>query len=235
MKNIVDKCSRCGNYVKGEPLYSSGRKLTRSVAKQGVNWGLKIGIIAAFTLGGAILGWGIGAIPSFIVGLIISFFFGNSTNEVVNEIDQELYSTTQYKFECPRCGQVWQKIFSNKADTETDEILENKKQNLVDGKTGKMILYGILFIIAGLATWGCYHYCQVHESSTTYMDTAWLIGEYERTDYHWGWYIMGFFGILAGICAIVCFFAFIATWIKRSEIKKMSISEFRNSEYRYKE
>ena len=174
------------------------------------------------------------AIPGFFIGLIVSFFFGNATSNVVEEIDQELYSNTTYKFECPRCGREWQKIFSNKADTATDEMLENKRQELVNGKTGMMVLYAILFVIAGLITWGCYHYCQVHESSTTYMDTAWLIGEYERTDYHWGWYIMGFFGILAGIGTIACFFAFITTWSERGDIKNMSISEFRNSEYRFK-
>ena len=233
MGNVVNQCPKCGNYVKGEPVYSTERKLVHSATKQGANSLLKWGITGGFTLLGAFFG-GIGAIPGFFIGLIISFFFGNATNNVVEVIDQELYSNTTYKFECPRCGRVWQKIYTNKSDTATDEMLENKRQELVNGKTGMMVLYAILFIIAGLATWGCYHYCQVHESSTTYMDTAWLIGEYERTDYHWGWYIMGFLGILVGIGTVILFFAFVTTWIERSEIKNMSISEFRNSEYRFK-
>lgn len=232
MDKIVDKCSKCENYVVGVPLYSSERKVVRSATKQGVNYVLKITITLIFTIIGFFFG-GIGAIPGFIIGLIVSLFFGNKTDELVNEIDKEFYTSTPYKFECPRCGNIWEKVFSNKADTVSDEILMRQKNELANSKNRSIIGHFILFVICGVITFFCVKYCYMNDFTSTVMDHNWLMGDFERKEYHWGWLFRAIIAFVTGILTLYSICTIWGNWEEKKILKKMSISEFRNSEYRY--
>ena len=215
----------------GEPVYSSGRKFVRSATKQGANYVLKAVITLVFTFVGLLFfGWG--AIPGFFVGLIVSLFFGNAVNRTTDEIDQNLYTTTTYKFECPHCGKVWTKVILNGEDTDTDEMLIRQKDGLETSKGAAAVGYFLLFVAAGVISYFSIRYCHINDFTSTVMDHNWLMGDFERTEYHWKWLLIAIVAFFAVLGTLGGLGGFIGALDDRSKLKKMSVSEFRNSEYR---
>ena len=147
-------------------------------------------------------------------------------------MDQQLYSSTLFRFDCPRGGHSWQKTYQNGADTVPDAILEKQKSDLVQrlrSDAGASIIGAVVF---GLATAASAYYCLSHESSSTYTKNVWLIGDTEVTDYNWTWWLLC---LVAVVCFFVAFSSASSVVSKKEEAKaveQMSTDEYRHSAYR---
>lgn len=217
----VQECPHCKNYVVGHPNYTTEQKMVRNVTKTGINWGLKTSIVVIVTILGGIFGLGIGSIPGFLIGLLVACFFGNSTEEGVNEVTQNIYESLDYSFSCPKCGHVWTLTLKNGLDTDSDELLQTRKnlkvQALKDEASGSKIatIMTLLICIGGIWYWNTH----------SFQDSFWvgilLVGA-------------GFVIIGSGIGCLFCFSSWMSESSKASEIEKLTLDEFRTSKYRFK-
>lgn len=125
--------------------------------------------------------------------------FGNAVNRTTDEIDQNLYTKTTYKFECPLCGKVWTKVILNGEDTDTDEMLIKQKDGLVISKGAAAVGYFLLFVAAGVISYFSIRYCHINDFTSTVMDHNWLMGNFERTEYHWKWLLIAIVAFLQSL------------------------------------
>lgn len=215
-------CPHCGNYVVGRPNYSVGQNLVRNATKHGINWGLKVLITLGCAFFGGVLGVGIGLIPGFILGIIIASFFGNSVDKDVNTISDAIYSSTAYTFSCPKCGNYWEHILGNNTDTESDELLLNRKRikaEKLKGDASGNLTVGVIFALCCV---GCVWYWNTH----SFQDSLW-VGILLL--------IFGFGSLLSLIACLVQFSLYFSKKSKCNEIERMSLNDFRFSKYRYEE
>ncbi|MDE6814075.1 MAG: hypothetical protein K2J28_09680 [Duncaniella sp.] len=216
----VQECPHCKNYVVGHPNYTTEQKMVRHVTKKGINWGLKTSIVIIITVLGGIFGLGIGSIPGFILGLVVACFFGNSTEEGVNEITQNIYESLEYSFSCPKCGHIWNLTLKNGLDTDSDELLQackdRKVKALKDGASGNkfVTILTLLMCICGIWYWNTH----------SFKDSLWVS------------ILLLFAGtsiIVTGIGCLSCFSSWMSESSKASEIEKLTLDEFRTSKYRF--
>lgn len=230
MEHNIEKCPKCENYTEGKPVYSQTRQMTRAAVKKGSSQliGAGIGFFVGIFFG--FVGCVPGAIVGYVIGLLVSS--SSTVNDMTDSVDQQLYSSTLFRFDCPRCGQSWQKTYQNGADTVPDAVLEKQKSDLLQrlrGDAGAGITSAVVF---GLMAAASAYYCLSHESSSTHTKNVWLIGDTEVTDYNWTWWLLC-------LVAVVCFFvafSFVSSVVsKRAEAKtveQMSVDEYRHSAYR---
>lgn len=216
----IEVCEKCGNHVVGEPQYTKDQQLTRAVTKSSVNWALKAEIVGAFTILGLIFGFGIGAIPTSIIGVVVASFFGNSKQEVIDTIYKGIYNSTSYLFNCPRCGHRWRHELGHNTDTASDSYLKIRHEKLVkkydDKASGELFQIVLTLIFGLLAFW----YWNTH----TMFENFWIC----------------LILIMAGILIIVCgigFFSGLSGYFsnkeKANKLRKMSLNDFRYSKERY--
>lgn len=200
--------------------YTKDQQLTRAATKSSVNWALKAEIVGAFSLLGLIFGFGIGAIPTFIIGVIVASFFGNSKQEVIESVYKSIYDSTSYLFECPRCGHSWRHELGHSTDTASDSFLKIRQEKLIEkyeneAGTGLVqLVFGLVFGLLALWYW----------NSHTMHETLWVC------------LILLFAGLViitGGILFIVGLSNYFSNKEKASSIKKMSVDEFRYSKERY--
>lgn len=230
MDRNIEQCPKCQNYTEGKPVYSQTRQMTRAAVKKGSSQLIGAGI--GFVIG---IFFGIvGCVPGAIIGYIIGLFVSSSdtVNEVTDSVDQQLYSSTLFQFNCPRCGHSWQRTFKNGADTIPDSIIEKQQKDLVNGLRGSSVMYAVLTVICGVITAACGYYCYNHESSSTHMEKVFLVGNTEVTDINWTWWFLGFIFIVFLILTIGCLGSVFEKRGNANEIEAMTVMEFRNSPYR---
>lgn len=210
----------CGNYVVGKPNYSAGQQIIRQTSKSATNWVLKTIITSVCTIIGLIFGVGIGAIPGFFIGLIISSFLGNSKENTANELCNNLTESTQYTFTCPKCGKEWTLTIKNSADTDGDELLQNLKDKKVASYKDKASDGMISIIISALVFAGSLWYWNTH----SFQDSLWV-----------GILLLGFGSaiIIAPIWFFISLSKYSSNKSKADSLNKMSIEEFRTSQDRF--
>ena len=220
----------CQNYTEGKPVFSQTRQVARAAVKKGSSqlFGAGIGFFVGLFFGF------VGCVPCTIIGYIIGLLVSssNTVNEVTDSIDQQLYSYTEYQFDCPCCGHSWNRIFQHGVDTIPDSIIAKQQADLVrninenaDSKRKYAVIYGII-------TLACIFYCYSNEASSMHRQKTWLFGEIDVVDVNWLWYFLGF---LAFVFAPITIYFICAAINKRSEarkIEKMDVSDFRTSTYR---
>ncbi|MDE6021787.1 MAG: hypothetical protein K2H01_12420 [Ruminococcus sp.] len=174
----------------------------------------------AFSLLGLIFGFGIGAIPTFIIGVIVASFFGNSKQEVIESVYQSIYNSTSYLFDCPKCGHSWIHELGHNTDTASDSYLKIQQDRFIkkyDDKASGDLFKAIANLIFGLlAFW----YWNTH----TMFESIWIC----------------FLLIGSGVVILVCgigFFSGISSYFSNKEkadrLRKMSLNDFRYSKERY--
>ena len=230
MERYIEQCPKCQNYTEGKPVYSQTRQVTRAAVKKGSSQliGAAIGFVVGIFFG--IVGCVPGAIIGYIIGLMVSS--SKTVSDVTDSIDQQLYSSTEFQFDCPRCGHSWRKVFQNGADTIPDSIIANQQAELVRA-TRNIAGSNIVFaVISGIITFASGYYCYSHESSSTHMQNLWLVGDTEVTDYNWLWYILAFLAFVFLLITIGSIGSAIEKRGEAKHIEEMTITEFRNSSYR---
>lgn len=213
-------CPRCQNYVAGQANYTYDQKAVRHVAKKGINWGLKGVIVIGCTFVTGFLGFGVGAIPGFIVGIIIACFCGNSVNESVDAIGNALYDSTEYIFSCPKCGYTWKRTIKNSQDTDSDELLSNlqtqKVEELKNEANGSLVTLVITLV---LGIWGVW-YWTTHSFQDSLMTGILLL-----------------MAASSVVIAIIGFISSVSSYSSKSsmasEVENMTVDEFRGSKYRF--
>lgn len=220
MERKVEECKKCGNHVVGTPQYDSTRRMTRNATKVATNSGLKWILSVVGLIIGGIFGLGIGAIPGAIGGYLVGCLFGNTTDNVVNAVDESLYNSTSYSFDCPKCGNQWIHELSNTSDTTSDTYLQAQKDRRVKkyedaAGGGKMQL--VFSLISGLlALW----YWNTHTMHETLWVCLLLIGAGVMI-------IAGVIGFFSGLSG------YLTNKEKADNIRKMSLSDYRFSKERY--
>ena len=230
MERNIEQCPKCQNYTEGKPVFSQTRQVTRAAVKKGSSQliGAGIGFVVGIFFG--IVGCVPGAIIGYIIGLLVSS--SKTVSDVTDSIDQQLYSSTEFQFDCPRCGHSWRKTFQNGADTIPDSIIAKQQTDLVRATRNTAGSNIVFAVISGIITFACGYYCYSHESSSTHMQNIWLVGETEVTDYNWLWYILAF---LAFVFLLITLGLIVSAIEKRGEakqIEEMTVSDFRTSSYR---
>lgn len=148
MDRNIDQCPKCQNYTEGKPVFSQTRQVTRAAVKKGSSQliGAGIGFVVGIFFG--IVGCVPGAIIGYIIGLLVSS--SKTVSDVTDSIDQQLYSSTEFQFDCPRCGHSWRKTFQNGADTIPDSIIAKQQADLVQSKNGDAIGMTVFSIICAI-------------------------------------------------------------------------------------
>ena len=230
MERNIEQCPKCQNYTEGKPVFSQTRQVTRAAVKKGSSQliGAGIGFVVGIFFG--ILGCVPGAIIGYIIGLLVSS--SKTVSDVTDSIDQQLYSSTEFQFDCPRCGHSWRKTFQNGADTIPDSIIAKQQADLVRETRNISGSNFVFAIISGIITIACVYYCYSHESSSTHMQNLWLVGETEVTDYNWLWYILAFLAFVFLLITIGCIGSAVEKRDEAKHIKEMTVSDFRTSSYR---
>lgn len=229
MERNIEQCPKCQNYTEGKPVYSQARQMTRAAVKKGSSQ--LIGAVIGFLVG---IPFGPLCVASGIIGYIIGLLVSSSktVSEVTDSVDQQLYSSTRFQFDCPKCGHSWQRTFHNGADTIPDSIIEKQQKELVNGHRSSFVMYIILTIICGAITAACGYYCFTHESSTTHMEDVFLLGYSKVTDINWTWWFLGFIMIVFLFLTLLCIGSVFESRDKANKIAGMTVTEFRNSPYR---
>ena len=230
MNRNIEQCPKCGNHTEGKPIYSQSRQVTRAAVKKvsselvGAGIGFFVGILFG------IVGCVPGAIIGYLIGLVASS--SKATSDLTDSIDQSLYSSTQFQFDCPRCGYSWQKTFQNGVDTIPDSIIAKQQTELVNSLRATASSNTVLAVISGIITAACGYYCFTHESSSTHMEDVFLIGNTQVTDINWTWWFLGFIMLIFLLITISCIGSVVCKRGEASHIAGMTVTEFRNSPYR---
>ena len=230
MARNIEQCPKCGNFTEGKPVYSQTRQITRAAIKKGSSElvGAGIGFVVGIFFG--IVGCVPGAIIGYIIGLIASS--SKTTSDLTDSVDQSLYSSTDFQFDCPRCGHSWRKVFQNGADTIPDSIIAKQQADLVKSIRGNVSSNIIFSVITGIIAFACGYYCFTHESSSTHMEDVFLLGNTQVTDVNWTWWFLGIVLIITALIAIGQASSAYINKSKADRIERMTISGFRNSIYR---
>lgn len=232
MDRNIEQCPQCGNYTEGKPIYSQTRQITRAAVKKGsaeligAGIGFVVGIFFGF----------VGAVPGAIVGYLIGLVASSSkaTSDLTDSIDQQIYSSTPFQFDCPRCGHTWQKVYQNGTDTIPDSVLQKQQTELVKQLRSDASVNLVMAVISGVISLACGYYCLTHESSSTHMQEVFLLGNTEVTDYNWTWWLLGFILIVAALVTLGQIVSAVNKRGEANQIENMPVSAFRYSSYRQK-
>ncbi|MBR1525886.1 MAG: DUF456 domain-containing protein [Prevotella sp.] len=230
MERNIEQCPKCGNFTEGKPVYSQTRQITRAAVKKGSSKliGAGVGFVVGIFFG--IVGCVPGAIIGYIIGLVVSS--SQTVSDLTDGVDQSLYSSTDFQFDCPRCGHSWRKVFQNGADTIPDSIIAKQQADLVKSIRGNVSSNIAYATITGVIALACGYYCFTHESSSTHMENVFLLGNTQVTDYNWTWWFLGIVLIVTAFIAIVQVCSAFSNKSEADHIESMTVSEFRNSSYR---
>lgn len=230
MERNIEQCPKCQNYTEGKPVFSQTRQVTRAAVKKGSSQliGAVIGFVVGFFFGI------VGCVPGAIIGYVIGLFVSSSktVNDVTDSIDQQLYSSTDFQFDCPRCGHSWRRTYQNGADTIPDSIIAKQQADLVKSIRGKISSNIIFAVITGIIAIASGYYCFTHESSSTHMEDVFLLGNTQVTDVNWTWWFLCIVLIITALIAIVQLISASSNKNEADYIEDMTVSEFRNSSYR---
>ena len=230
MERNIEQCPKCQNYTEGKPVFSQTRQVTRAAVKKGSSQliGAGIGFVVGIFFG--IVGCVPGAIIGYIIGLLVSS--SKTVSDVTDSIDQQLYSSTEFQFDCPRCGHSWRKVFQNGVDTIPDSIIAKQQADLVNSIRGNLSSNIIFAVITGIIALACGYYCFTHESSSTHMEDVFLLGNTQVTDINWTWWFLGIVLIVTALITIGQASSAFSNKSEADRIERMTVSEFRNSRYR---
>ncbi len=230
MERNIEQCPKCQNYTEGKPVYSQTRQVTRAAVKKGSSqlFGAVIGFVIGFFFGI------VGCVPGAIIGYVIGLYVQSSktVSDVTDSIDQQMYSSTDFQFDCPRCGHSWRRTYQNGADTIPDSIIAKQQADLVKSIRGNISSNIIFAVITGIIAIACGYYCFTHESSSTHMEDVFLLGNTQVTDINWTWWLLCIVLIITALIAIGQLTSAFSNKSEANHIENMSISEFRNSSYR---
>lgn len=231
MERKIEKCPKCQNYTEGKPVYSQTRQVTRAAVKKGSSKLIctVVGSVIGFFFGG--VGCLPGAIIGYIFGLIVSS--SETVSNVTDDVDRRLYSSTEFQFDCPCCGYSWMRTFRNGVDTTPDSIIAKQQADLVSVIRNSAFSNTVWAVIWGIITLACSYYCYSHKAWTTYMEYNWLLGkDIECTDYNGRWYLLFFLAFVFFLPTMYCIYNAIDKFIEAKGIEEMTLTDFRNSNYR---
>lgn len=230
MERNIEQCPKCQNYTEGKPVFSQTRQVTRAAVKKGSSQliGAVIGFVVGFFFGI------VGCVPGAIIGYVIGLYVQSSktVSDVTDRIDQQMYTSTDFQFDCPRCGHSWRRTYQNGADTIPDSIIAKQQADLVKSIRGNIGSNIIFAVITGVISFACGYYCFTHESSSTHMEDVFLLGNTQVTDINWTWCFLCIVLIITALIAIGQLSSAFGNKSEADRIENMSVSEFRNSSYR---
>lgn len=178
---------------------------------------------------------GVGCLPGAIIGYIFGLIVSSSeaVSNVTDDVDRRLYSSTEFQFDCPCCGYSWMRTFRNGVDTTPDSIIAKQQADLVSVIRNSAFSNTVWAVIWGIITLACSYYCYSHKAWTTYMEYNWLLGkDIECTDYNGRWYLLFFLAFVFFLPTMYCIYNAIDKFIEAKGIEEMTLTDFRNSNYR---
>jgi predicted RNA-binding Zn-ribbon protein involved in translation (DUF1610 family) len=184
-KKQFDTCPKCGHHVEGEISKSSLQELEAGIGLTGMAIGTAVG---------AILG-------DYSRGMKIGKNIASMTSGYTAD---KLNLNADYEFCCPECGNRWTKKIQVNADTIPDEVMENRRLEMIDyceSKSHKKVVWAIVFSVLALI---CWIYCLSNDMSTQRAAHDPLFGvDFTATDYNFTWLFLGLVMIVAIIGAII--------------------------------
>ena len=226
--NITEQCPKCGSFIQGAPAYETKRQGVRT----GVKWATKKLLIFILSpLIGTILG-PLGTISGLIVAFIIVAFITKMAEGITESIDQEIFTTTTFEFQCSQCGATWKRTYEKGVDITTDAVLKWQKDSIVEKFRSEARSSLITAVICGIISFYCGIYCVIKDSGSKHMENTFLFGWQEVIDVNWTWWFLFIIGIIS---IIITFYNGSKSHDKSAEadnLENMSISEFRHSNYR---
>lgn len=208
MKDQIKRCPKCNSLVKGN--------VNRGML-QGAGQGFAKGIINSFTfgVGGSVLDAS-GALSKA----------GDAVREAITE-------TTVVEFNCA-CGYTWQEIIGNNEENIPEELLQKEKeealkkcQSKISSNTSRLIFFGIAFAL-------CVWYLVVNPLVVEVQDHNWLMGDFVRTEWQWGWIGMFVLACITGFPALCCWISLDSAKKEKDELGSMSLIDFKTSPLRNK-
>ena len=229
-KQIVEQCPKCGNYTQGVPSLSTSRRMVQTTVKSGTS--KIIGVIV-----GAAIGLPFGGVGAFItapVGFLIGSLISSSVSkDVASAVDESMYENTTYCFTCLKCGTIWSKIFKTGqyVDNTTDEELEQQKARRISIAKSNMWFSPIAFVILAILTFFDGRYLYLNDL-VSYRDTTFLGFNMTVSDYDYLWLLLAFAGIFLLLGMIWAINNFFSSYTNYRILTKMSVKDFRCSQYR---
>ena len=227
---IVEKCPKCGNYTQGEPVYTTERKMVQNVTKSGTS-----------KIVGAVIGgfiglpfFGIGALPGAIIGFLIGSLCNPSAgNAVAKAVDESIYNKTQFSFTCLKCGNIWKKVLKNgqTIDSTPDEVLKQQKDKLQKEFESNRFSAAVRLFIAFALSVASGWYLLTNDL-TSQRETTVLGFSTTTTDFNYLWLFIAFLELFFALGIIIEMTNFNSNNSDARKLAKMSVSEFRNSNYR---
>lgn len=227
---VVEKCPECGNYTQGVPVYTTERKMVQKATKGGTSK------IVGAVIGG-VIGlpfFGIGAVPGAFIGFIIgSLCAPSASNAVAKAVDESIYDKTQFSFTCLKCGKTWNKVLKNgqTVDSTPDKVLREQKDKLQKKFESNRFSAAVRLFIA-LALSAASGWYLLTNDLTSQRETTVLGFSTTVTDFNFLWLFIAFLELFFTLGVIIEMTNFNSNNADAGKLAKMSIGEFRNSNYR---
>ena len=210
MKTQIETCSRCGKHITGKANLGFKDGFIQGGSKSILNDGLDL-IIP-----------GLGTI-SKLTGL---------SDKAGRYIRDNVTTHTDFEFVCP-CGYRWITKIKNTDEHIPDEILQRQKDEAISrfqNKASSNLTWAIVFgLIFCLFLWYLI-------SNPAYIEIPthnWWTGEdFMRKDIQWGWVGMCFLAIIFFVPTISKFHSYKERKNDVKRLQRMSLKNFKNSEYR---
>lgn len=211
MKDQIKRCPKCNSFVRGKVCLSD----TES-AIQGAAQGLIKSTVNSFT-------YGVGGSVLDATGLL---------RKGGNAIREQITTHTIIEFDCP-CGYIWRERIGNKEENILNEILQRQKdeaiqsyQNKISSKLSGVIIWGI---VSALFIW----YLIANPAYIEVPKHNWWSGEdFMGKDIQWSWIIMCALALIPTGAALGKLFSYIELKENLKQLRSMSLSQFKDSEYR---
>jgi hypothetical protein len=208
-KKQFDTCPDCGNYVEGNITKKSLLKIEGSVGLVGGGIGLLVGAFLGNEMEFAKIGKRVASM---------------STGYTADKLDLK----ADYEFHCPNCGKSWVKNIQVNIDTIPDEVMENRRLQMVEYCNSKCNSKKIWTIIFTVVAFLCWLYCHFNDSSYQKPIHDPIFGiDYTGTIYNYTWIFWGFIMIVAIIGAIITGLGALSAMNDRRRLNAMSTDAFR--------
>lgn len=178
--------------------------------------------------------FGIGALPGAFIGFIIgSLCAPSASNAVAKAVDESIYNKTQFSFTCLKCGKTWSKVLKNgqAVDNTPDEVLRQQKDKLQKKFESNRLSAAVRLVIAGALSVASGWYLLTNDL-TSQRDTTLLGFSTTVTDVNYLWLFIAFLELFFALGVIIEMTNFNSNNTDAGKLAKMSVSEFRNSDYR---